>query len=91
MASEVMSKDERSLLLYLETCAVDQAGKVSSAHMNETDFDIAKRWAAIGYIRFSRLKSAYLANGKTHCVALSAEAWADARRLRRASRSSVQG
>lgn len=45
---DTMTSDERSLLLYLETRAVDHGGKVDAQHMNKEDFDIAKKWMKKG-------------------------------------------
>lgn len=50
-----LTKDERSLLLYLEARAVDHGGLVAATHMNEEDFAIANRWNREGFIRFSRI------------------------------------
>lgn len=50
-----MSKDERSLLLFLESCAVDKHGRVNQVHMNKLDFEIAERWNDEGFIEFGRI------------------------------------
>ena len=50
-----MTNQEISLLLYLETRAVDFAGRVASEKMNDDDRAIAKRWAEKGYIQFGRI------------------------------------
>lgn len=52
-----MTKEENSLLLFLETREVDHTGFVAPAHMNAADFLIAKLWAYEGRIKFGRLKS----------------------------------
>ena len=79
-----MTKDELSLLLYLESRAVDQGGKVDSRKMNEDDFAIAKRWADGGYIQFGRVCAADCTElGGTNWVILSAKAWKDAHKERR--------
>lgn len=78
-----MTKDEKNLLLYFETCAVDQGGLVSIDHMNAEDMAIAKRFNESGFIRFGRLASeclpkyspSTLGNGSTHWCELSDEAW----------------
>jgi hypothetical protein len=85
-----MNKDERSLLLFLETQAVDGCGLVGSAHMNTEDMEIAGRWADSGFIRFSRMLSEFLGTmpSKSHVVVLSGLAWecAGIERRRRAER-----
>lgn len=50
-----MSKDERSLLLYFETCAVDHTGLVHHLKMNAADRVIANRWAQTGLIEMGRV------------------------------------
>lgn len=88
---DAMTKEQRSLLLFLETQAVDRGGMVSGENMNVEDFQIARQWAADKFIRFSRIPTSLLAKGSTrnHVVELSEEAWACAglERIRRAKRS----
>jgi len=38
-----MTRNEKSLLLYLETRAVDNAGIIQTQHLNVDDMEIAKR------------------------------------------------
>ena len=83
------NKDEENLLLYLETCAVDQVGKVESIRMNDLDFDIAERWHNKKLIKFGRLLSSEIqrepVRGRTptHYVILSDDAWVEVARLRK--------
>ena len=83
------TKDEESLLLYLETCAVDAWGKVKSIHMNKVDFEIAERWHKEGFIKFGRLLSSEIIkdNVRGHNVnryiILSNDAWKEVARLRK--------
>lgn len=78
---EEMSKDERSLLLFLETQAVDYGGTIEACRMNGEDFATAKQWNIEGFIEFGRIYSKDLdAVGRggrraTHWVQLSDEAW----------------
>jgi len=88
MELETMTREERSLLLFLETQAVDFGGKVYTASLNLTDLDIALRWRDIGFIKFGRLLSA-LGGGtseRSHVVILLPESFAlaAAERKRRA-------
>jgi len=39
-----MDKDERSLLLFLETQATDYGGLVDARHMNDEDMRIVEQW-----------------------------------------------
>ena len=85
-----MTKDELSLLLFLETCHVDQGGLVDVRHMNEDDMKIAQQWHEDHYIEFGRIYSKDLekTNPKTHWVTLSEGAFKDAHleRVARAQR-----
>jgi hypothetical protein len=73
-----MTKEEKSLLLFLETQAVDYWGKVDIRHMNEDDMNIAERWNKEGFIKFGRIcfKDRKPAGGRnsTHWVILSEKA-----------------
>lgn len=81
-----MTKDERSLLLYLETRAVDHGGLVTTPQMNADDFAIVERWKASGFLEFERLTWASIQKlrGSTHWVRLSEAAWNLAHEERRA-------
>jgi len=74
---ENFGKQERSLLLFLETRAVDYSGAVKTAHMNEADMDLARTWDQIGLIGFGRIafESLPRPDGSTHWVFLSPDAW----------------
>jgi len=39
---DTLSKDERSLLLYLETRVVDEGGSLNMLHMNDADKKVLK-------------------------------------------------
>lgn len=84
-----MTKDELSLLLYLEACAVDHGGKVEAIRMNEGDFDIAERWKRTGFIQFGRIFADAIRKSRgravvTNWVVLSESAWQAAHAERRA-------
>jgi len=78
---DTMTSDEKRLLLYLETRAVDYGGKVDAQHMNKEDFDIVQKWNEEGFVKFGRIKFHSITKGKgrTSCVSywceLSDEAW----------------
>jgi len=84
-----LNKNERSLLLYLETCLVDGLGRVESIRMNKTDFTIIKKWKNTKFIAFGRLRFKAIERLRkyghqyTHYVRLSEEAWALVHQLRR--------
>lgn len=83
-----LNKKEKSLLLFFETCMVDNSAKVKSAHMNKDDFEIAKRWNEEGFIKFGRIEARKIMSQQqffkdTYYVELSDEAWDIAHKLRR--------
>jgi hypothetical protein len=83
-----LSRDEQSLLLFLETCVVDHGGLVNLGHMNGGDYNIAERWAKEGFIQFGRVASATMppvsrTSAWSHWCQLSEEAWKSVRILRR--------
>lgn len=86
-----MTKDERSLLLFLETCFVNNGGLVDVRHMNEEDKMLAQTWTAEFFIDFGRLSyadverlSKYNGHLYTAWVTLSDEAFDLAHQERRA-------
>jgi len=81
---ETMSKDERSLLLYLECRSVDYGGRVDALHMNAEDLTIAKKWNEEGFIEFGRIVYRNITNAGTQFVKFSEEAWKLAHEERRA-------
>jgi len=70
-----MTKNERSLLLYLETRAVDYGGIVDTRHMNQDDMEIAKEWNKKGFMGFGRIVMKYHSHEGTHWCKFSDEAW----------------
>lgn len=72
---DTMTSDERSLLLYLETRAVDHGGIVDTIHMNKEDMDIAKKWDKEGFVKFGRIKFHSITSAGTYWCELSDEAW----------------
>ena len=82
---ETMTKEERSLLLYLESRCVDNDGDVDTRKMNKDDMVLAVRWHGHGFIEWSRFKFNDIPGpGLTHRVSLSDDAWALAHAERRA-------
>lgn len=85
MELEDMTRDEISLLLYLESCAVDQGGLIGAEHMNTADFKIAKQWSEDGFLNFGRVYSKDAFNlGKSHYCELTDEAHELAAQARKA-------
>lgn len=74
---ESLSKDERSILLYLETCLVDRGGLAEGVRMNAADHEAIKKFQAHGLIRFGRTYSKLLseAGSNTNWVQFTPAAW----------------
>lgn len=85
-----LTKNQASLLLYLECRAVDNGGRVRASQMNADDFEQAEAWAKNGFIEFGRIASNYLdESAGNYWVTLSEEAWkcVHAERRARANRA----
>lgn len=74
MTFESLTKQEVSLLLFLECRAVDYAGAIPSGKLNAEEIGLAQRWHADGFIQFGRIYSGDRTHGSYWCV-LSPEAW----------------
>ncbi|MBA7621882.1 hypothetical protein ES703_29252 [subsurface metagenome] len=89
---DTMTSDERNLLLYFETCAVDYGGKVDNRRMNKEDMYIAEEWNKEGFVKFGRIKFRSIISTSplkrfrknTHWCELSDEAWDIAHEERKA-------
>ena len=89
--TEVETRDERSLLMYLESRSVDQQGSLDSVQMNHEDAEILKEWKEKGFVEIGRICSEDLGRFKSSrtsnvytWVRLSPEAFELATELRRA-------
>lgn len=76
------NKTERSLLLYLETCAVDDYGRVDARKINAEEMKIMDKWKKDGYIDYGRIKFKDIRASKPLWVVLSDDAWRDVHILR---------
>jgi hypothetical protein len=83
-----MTKTELSLLLYLETRAVDYGGRVAQEKMNDEDRNIITKWVKEGFIEFGRIALKYVNIEGSAWVRLSEKAWnlAHIERINRATR-----
>jgi len=68
-----MTKDERSLLLYLETCAVDYGGRVNFQRMNKEDLIIIAKWSTQKIIEYGQIAFEYCNNDGSNWVKLTPE------------------
>lgn len=78
------TKDQRLLLLYLETCIVDKAGRVNQIHMNDKDTEQAEAWNEAGFIGYGRIIFKDCTKNGSSWVTFSDSAWETAHRERRA-------
>jgi hypothetical protein len=79
-----MNKTERSLLLYVETCAVDYGGRMNAERINTEDREILDRWKKAGFVNYGRIIEADINRNGSLWVQLSEEAWTVAHSERRA-------
>lgn len=85
-----MSRNDKSLLLYLETCAVDYGGLVEARRMNAEDVVTMEQWNESGFVVSGRVSSADLRLWENHnrrptqWCELSGQAWQAAHTERRA-------
>jgi|WetSurMetagenome_2_1015567.scaffolds.fasta_scaffold1241529_1 hypothetical protein len=77
MKLEELTREEKSLLLFLESCATEHAGSLDPRHMNDDDKEIIKKWTNSKFIQYGRIAAAYLNITTVRCnwVNLSDEAW----------------
>ncbi len=78
-----MTREEKSLLIYFESCAVNYSGRILMARMNDEDRAIAQRWHESEFIQFGRIKAKDSNGQGAHWVELSDEAWRLAHMARR--------
>jgi hypothetical protein len=69
-----LTKDEKSLLLLLEACAVDNSGRIDLRRINSDDIAIGKRWNESGFVKFGRIRAADIFRKETRWCHLSPEA-----------------
>ena len=81
---EKLTNGQGSLLMYLETRAVDFAGRVNGPHMNADDFADAALLDKEGVIKFGRICSNHVTSDGANWVELLDPAWEYVAKLRRA-------
>lgn len=84
LTTETMTKDQRSCLLYVEACCVDNSGLLEPIRMNSADFDALEMFKEEGLLDFGRCpsKSKAFAAGKMYWVTLHDKGWSLAHLLR---------
>ena len=84
---ETITRDQRSILMYAETCAVDYGGLLEGIRMNKDDHAALDELAAAGILTWARIPGKMLGQFKrnaTHYCDLTEEGWALVHALRRA-------
>lgn len=79
-----MDKNERSLLLFFETCVVDFTGRVDARRMNQIDEEIAQRWNKEGFLEYGRIAFKDHNSQGSKWVEFTEETWTLAHQERRA-------
>lgn len=85
-----LTKDERSFILYAETCCVDAGGLLVGARMNAEDHAAALKFVENGFMFFGRIPSELLGEGPsgvTHWCELTLAGYELAWQCRRARAS----
>jgi hypothetical protein len=92
-----LSKDDKSVLLYAETCVVDRDGLLEGGRMNADDIDALNAYRLEGIIKFGRIpvkligKYPFPGYRPTHWVTFTDRAWQIAGALRRERAESEPG
>lgn len=84
MGVEDFTKDEQSLLLYLETRAVDYGGRMNGQQLNNVDRENLTKWKVSGYVESGRICADDHNKDGTLWCKLSERAFNDATALRKA-------
>jgi hypothetical protein len=79
MKLDDMTKDERSLLLYIESVSVDNGCLIDNRKINDADRNILNKWNDEGFVFWSRITWDSLQTLTSHftttLVRLSDDAW----------------
>lgn len=89
-----LTKIERSIILYAESCSVDYGGLLEGTRMNRDDMDALARFKAEGILDYGRVPAALLgtfARNVTHWCDLTDAGWDLAHKLRRAHAAKKAG
>lgn len=80
-----MTREQRSILLYAETCIVDGSGLLEGIRMNEADHQALTKLKDEGFLDYGRVPGSLLGElkGKTHWINFYESGWQAAHQLRR--------
>lgn len=80
-SAKELTKDQRSALLYVETCVVDYGGLLEGRRMNTEDHESLRQMQAIGWLTWGRIPSSLLGrhdfthSTPNHWARLTASGW----------------
>ena len=84
-----LTKVERSIILYAESCSVDYGGLLEGKRMNDDDLAALRKFQDAGLLSFGRVPAKLLrplsdyGRNPTHWVTFTDDAWQLAHELRR--------
>lgn len=90
---ENISRDQRSILMYAETCAVDYGGLLEGSKMNAADLAALSTLIDGGILTFGRIPGRLVGTFRrpiTHWCELTEAGWALSHQLRRARAAKVE-
>lgn len=82
MSMFVLTRDQGTLLLYLESRLVDQDGVLDNRHLNSDDNNQLEEWNLSGFVGIGRLPSELCSGNRSQWCVLSIAAIMQAARLR---------
>jgi hypothetical protein len=87
LTPETITREQASILLYVESCAVEYGGLLEGVRINATDLRALVSLTEAGYLTFGRIPGKLLGSfqrGVTHWCDLTDAGWALAHQMRRA-------
>lgn len=94
MTPDTMTKDQKSVLLYAETCAVDKGSLLEGVRMNEADHEALRVLQEMGFLKYGRIpyrlieeRPSWFQSNPTHWVKITDAGWALASACRKARSS----
>lgn len=82
MTTEQLDRDQKSLLLYLESCAVDKSGRLENEKLNAIDMENLDIWKEAGFLEWGRICYEDVTGKSSFWCQLSEDAISMAHKLR---------
>lgn len=86
---QTLTKDQRSIIVYAESCLVDRGGLLEARKMNKEDFDNLHMYEREGFLSHGRIPFSVMQSlegrdwSPTHWITFKDKAWELAHALRR--------